>query len=146
MWMVVMNKLYFISFLLFSSILFAENNECQSGQPEVFFVSPENGYVSDTSEIKLVFGIKNFNIAPAGINGCDSGHHHLIIDAELPNLDRPIPSSKNYIHFGKGQTETTIKLQPGKHSLQLLVGNYAHIPHKNPIISEKINIEILSSQ
>ena len=57
-----------------------------------------------------------------------------------------IPADKNYIHFGKGQTETTIKLQPGKHSLQLLVGNYAHIPHKNPIISEKINIEILSSQ
>ena len=60
MWMVVMNKSYFIGFLLFSSILFAENNECQSGKPEVFFVSPENGYVSDTSEIKLVFGIKNF--------------------------------------------------------------------------------------
>ena len=55
MWMVVMNKLYFIGFLLFSSILFAENNECQSGQPEVFLVSPENGYVSDTTEIKLVF-------------------------------------------------------------------------------------------
>ena len=78
--------------------------------------------------------------------GCNSGHHHLILNAELPNLSRPIPSSDSYIHFGKGQTETIINLKPGKHSLQLLLGDYAHIPHKKPIFSEKIYIEVISSE
>ena len=96
--------------------------------------------------MRLVFGIKNFNIAPAGINNVDSGHHHLIINAELPNLNRPIPSADNYIHFGKGQTETTIVLNPGKHTLQLLLGDFSHVPHSEPIYSEKITIEILNSK
>ena len=70
----------------------------------------------------------------------------MIVDASLPILTRPIPSTENYIHFGKGQTEFEITLSPGKHTLQLLLGDYAHIPHENPIFSNKINIEILNSE
>jgi hypothetical protein len=114
--------------------------------PKVYFISPDDGYVSKSQNVKLVFGIDNFNILPAGINGCNSGHHHLIVDASLPILTRPIPSTENYIHFGKGQTEFEITLSPGKHTLQLLLGDYAHIPHENPIFSNKITIEILNSE
>ena len=141
----LMNKI-FIASLLFS-ILSMQANECvPENNASVFFKSPKNNYISESSEVKIVFGIKNFNILPAGIAGCNSGHHHLVINADLPNLERPIPTTENYVHFGKGQTETTINLKPGKHTLQLLLGDYAHIPHKNPIFSEKITIEVISSE
>ncbi len=149
MLMVNMNRIFFIYLAFFASFLVSESADtinCQNGKPEVFFITPQNGYKSTQSEIKIIFGIKNLNIVPAGINSCDSGHHHLVVDAELPILSRPIPSSKNYIHFGKGQTETTIELSPGKHTLQLLVGNFAHIPHADPIYSKKIEIEVVNSQ
>ena len=144
-----MNRIFFIYLAFFASFLATENtntSNCQNGKPEVFFITPQNGYKSTQSEIKIIFGIKNLNIVPAGINKCSSGHHHLVVDADLPILSRPIPSSENYIHFGKGQTETTIELTPGKHTLQLLVGNFAHIPHSDPIYSEKIEIEVVNSQ
>ena len=142
--MVGMNKLYTFLVVIFCSFLTSE--DCDLVEPKVYFISPADGYVSKSQNVKLVFGIDNFNILPAGINGCNSGHHHLIVDADLPILTRPIPSTENYIHFGKGQTETTINLKPGRHTLQLLVGDYAHIPHKNPLVSKKINIEIVSSE
>ena len=93
--------------------------------------------------IKVIFGIENFNIAPAGIDKCDSGHHHLIIDAKLPDPNLPIPSSNNYIHFGAGQTETELVLEPGKHSLRLLMGNFAHLPQFS---SEEIKIEVIETK
>ncbi len=116
---------------------------------EVFLISPKNGFKTNSAEVKVIFGSRNVDISPAGkvIESSDcskaSGHHHLIIDSALPNLKRPIPSSKSYIHFGGGQTEATISLDPGKYSLQLLLGDYAHIPHEEPIFSEIIEIEIL---
>ena len=142
--MEVMNKLNILFLIIFCNVLISDNSK--KGDPEVFFVSPQTNFVSESREVRLVFGIKNFNIAPAGINNVDSGHHHLIINAELPNLNRPIPSTDNYIHSGKGQTETTIVLNPGKHTLQLLLGDFAHVPHSEPIYSEKITIEILNSK
>ena len=144
MWMVDMNKVYIFLAVIFCSSLTAE--DCNSVNPKVYFISPADGYVSKSQNVKLVFGIDNFNILPAGINGCNSGHHHLIVDADLPILTRPIPSTENYIHFGKGQTEFEISLSPGKHTLQLLLGDYAHIPHRNPIFSNKITIKILYSE
>ena len=142
-----MNKIFITGFLFFISFISGRRMCSRATNASVYFISPQDNYVSKSgSEVKIVFGIKNFEILPAGIIGCNSGHHHLVINAELPNLSRPIPSTENYIHFGKGQTETTINLKPGKHTLQLLVGDYAHIPHKNPIFSEKINIEVISSE
>lgn len=143
--MALMNKIFIIG--LFFYALSMQAFECVAeNNPSVFFKSPKNNYISESSEVKIVFGIKNFNILPAGVVGCNSGHHHLIINADLPNLERPIPTTENYVHFGKGQTETTIYLKPGKHTLQLLLGDYAHIPHKKPIFSEKITIEVISSE
>ena len=89
-----------------------------------------------------MFDIKNFDLSPAGTFDENTGHHHLIIDAALPNLNSPIPSSANYLHFGKAQEYADITLAPGKHTLQLLLGDGNHIPHKKPIFSKPIEIKV----
>ena len=77
-------------------------------------------------------------IVPAGIDKPKSGHHHLLVNVDqLPNMKMPIPADKNHLHFGKGQTEATLELPKGKHTLQLLLGNYLHVPHSPPLISKK---------
>ncbi len=110
-------------------------------EPELYFIEPKDGSVHDET-VEIIFGLKNFGVAPAGYNVPNTGHHHLIIDADLPNLGLPIPANKNYVHFGLGQTETTINLEPGTHTLRLLMGNYLHIPHTEPIYSEEITITV----
>lgn len=107
---------------------------------QVWFVSPKD-QSQVSSPVTIIFGSSNLNIAPAGDNQPNSGHHHLLVDMEeLPALDMPLPASDQVIHFGKGQTEATIALSPGSHSLQLLLGNYAHVPHSRPVMSEKITV------
>jgi len=108
-------------------------------EPELYFIEPKDGSIN-TSTVEIKFGLKGFGVAPAGYNIPNTGHHHLIIDADLPNLALPIPASKNYVHFGLGQTETTLNLEPGTHTLRLLMGNYLHIPHEVPIYSKQITI------
>ena len=134
-----------IAFLFFS--VETDSNEfdsleCRDGKPEVFFITPNQNFVSSTGVINLEFGIKNFNIAPAGQMACDSGHHHLLINVPLPDLTRSIPSDENHIHYGKGQTSDTIELPKGVHRLRLVLGNFAHIPHDDPIISDELIIEV----
>ncbi len=118
-------------------------SELVSKAPEnaqVYFISPQDGQTVK-SPFKVVFGLKNMGVAPAGVDKENTGHHHLLINLEqLPNLELPLPSSDQVRHFGGGQTETEISLPPGKHSLQLLLGNYLHVPHQQPVISEKIQI------
>jgi hypothetical protein len=109
---------------------------------EVFIISPLNKEIV-SSPVEIIFGITNMTIAPAGIKKELSGHHHLIIDTNiLPNLSRPIPSNEKYLHFGKGQTRTFIDLKSGTHTLQLIFGDYMHIPHDKPLISKKITITV----
>jgi hypothetical protein len=108
---------------------------------EVYIISPENG-ATVTSPVQVVFGLKGMGVAPAGVDSEHTGHHHLIIDAPLPDLNLPIPADDNYKHFGKGQTETTIELEPGKHTLQLLMGNFIHVPHADAVASEVIEITV----
>tara|TARA_B100001758_G_C18035929_1_gene415498 strand:+ start:179 stop:562 length:384 start_codon:yes stop_codon:yes gene_type:complete len=110
-------------------------------EPELYFIEPKDGSIN-TSTVEIKFGLKGFGVAPAGYNIPNTGHHHLIIDADLPNLNLPIPANQNYVHFGLGQTETTINLAPGTHTLRLLMGNYLHIPHTEPIYSEEITITV----
>lgn len=81
-------------------------------------------------------------VAPAGFDIENTGHHHLIIDAELPVMSMPIPSDENNKHYGGGQTETSLELAPGLHTLQLLLGNYLHIPHDPPVASDVISITV----
>lgn len=109
---------------------------------EVYFISPKDGDVVG-KEFKVVFGLKGMGVAPAGIDLPNTGHHHLLVNVEkLPDFNLPVPADENHKHYGKGQTETTLKLPPGKHTLQLLLGNYLHIPHDKEVISKKITVTV----
>lgn len=81
-------------------------------------------------------------VAPAGVEKERTGHHHLVIDADLPAADKPVPSDENYSHFGGGQTETSVDLAPGTHALQPIMGDRNHIPHDAPVVSDKITITV----
>ncbi len=108
----------------------------------VSILQPNDGAIL-SSPVLVKFGVSNMQIAPAGTNTENSGHHHLLIDMEeLPDLSHPLPANDQLLHFGKGQTEAQIELNPGTHTLQLLLGNYLHIPHNAPVISDKITITI----
>lgn len=109
---------------------------------EVYFIQPGDGATVDGT-FKVVFGLRNMGVAPAGTEKTDTGHHHLLIDTGVPSdLTKPLPATDQIKHFGGGQTETEITLQPGKHTLQLLLGNYAHVPHSKPVVSEQITITV----
>lgn len=112
-----------------------------AGTPRAYIVSPTDGETV-TSPVTVVFGLENFGVAPAGMQHEKTGHHHLIIDAPLPALDQPIPASDNYVHFGGGQTQATIELLPGEHTLQLLLGDYSHVPHAEPVYSDVVTITV----
>ncbi len=108
---------------------------------KVYFVSPtDRSYVPLTFTVR--FGLNGMGVAPAGVEKANSGHHHLLVDAALPALDQPIPSDENHLHFGAGQTEATITLPRGKHTLQLLLGDANHVPHAPPIYSAPITIYV----
>ena len=107
----------------------------------IFFVDLKDG-ATIPSKVKIRFGIENMEIAPAGTAKANTGHHHLLIDTRLPPLDQPIPSDFNHIHFGAGQTEAEITLPAGEHTLQLLLGDHAHIPHNPPVVSEVIRVRV----
>ena len=106
---------------------------------KVYFVGLQDGS-KIPQHVTLHFGLVNMGVAPAGIEKSDTGHHHLLIDTELPQLNQPIPNDFNHLHFGSGQTEATIDLTPGKHTLQLLLGDANHIPHNPPVMSKPIEV------
>ncbi len=108
---------------------------------EVYFISPKDGETV-SSPVTVRFGLKGMGVAPAGTQKDATGHHHLLIDADLPPLDQPVPTDDHHKHFGAGQTETVITLPPGKHTLQLLLGDFAHTPHEPPVMSPKISITV----
>jgi hypothetical protein len=109
---------------------------------KVFIVSPKNGETV-TSPVAVKFGIKGMTLAPAGTKDPNTGHHHLLIDTDVPSdLSLPLPSSDKVVHFGKAQTETTVNLPPGKHTLQLILGDANHIPHDPAVVSKKITITV----
>ena len=107
----------------------------------VYFIEPTDG-ATVKSPVRVVFGLQGMGVAPAGTEKKNTGHHHLIIDADLPTLDESIPADDHYRHFGGGQTETSVELAPGKHTLQLLLGDMNHIPHDKPVMSKRITINV----
>lgn len=120
-------------------------NELISQAPSdatAYLISPTDGEtVPETFTVK--FGLSGMGIAPSGVERENTGHHHLLIDlAETPDLTSSLPANEHIRHFGGGQTETQITLPPGEHTLQLLLGNYVHIPHQKPVISDKITISV----
>ncbi len=110
-------------------------------EPALYFIEPQAGAVV-SSPVTVKFGLRGFGVAPAGVQKEKTGHHHLLIDTGLPPLDQPVPTDERHRHFGGGQTETTVELPSGEHTLQLLLGDFSHIPHNPPLISEQITITV----
>ncbi len=109
---------------------------------EVYILSPEDGAVVK-SPFAVKFGLKGMGVAPAGVDVANTGHHHLLIDVtELPEPGQPVPADSQHLHFGGGQTETVLELPPGKHTLQLIMGDKHHLPHQPPVVSPRITVEV----
>ena len=133
-------KFQFLVFILlvsmFSSVCMATD------EPELYFIDPVDG-AERHSPVKVIFGLRGMGVAPAGMQREGTGHHHLLIDTELPPLDQPVPADEQHRHFGGGQTETLLELAPGTHTLQLLLGDFAHRPHDPAVTSIRITITVV---
>ncbi len=108
----------------------------------VYIGWPNDGEVINAQRFKIWFGLRHMGVAPAGVDKPNTGHHHLLIDTDLPPFDEPIPNDRNHLHFGGGQTEAIVELPPGTHTLQLIMGDKDHIPHNPPVYSQKITITV----
>jgi len=107
-----------------------------------YIISPADGETV-SSPLSVKFGLQGIGVAPAGIEMANTGHHHLLIDVdELPPSNLPLPATNQVVHFGGGQTETTIELSPGVHTLQLVLGDHLHIPHDPPVLSQRITVTV----
>jgi hypothetical protein len=109
---------------------------------EVYVIWPSNGATINGGKFWVRMGLRNMGVAPKGVNMANVGHHHILVDTDLPAMDQPIPSDRNHLHFGAGETEARIELPPGKHTLQLLLGDHGHVPHNPPVYSRKISITV----
>lgn len=108
----------------------------------LYLISPAHGEAVH-NPITVRFGLKGMGVAPVGVAKPNTGHHHLLIDlSEPPPLGQPLPKDEQHMHFGGGETETILELSPGKHTLQLLLGDGNHIPHDPPVMSERITITV----
>jgi hypothetical protein len=111
---------------------------------EAYIISPLDG-ATVKSPVIVRFGLKGMGIAPAGVKFENTGHHHLLIDTDAPaDPSQPLPASDKIVHFGKGQTEASVTLTQGKHTLQLLLGDQNHIPHNPPVMSKKITVTVVN--
>lgn len=111
---------------------------------EAYIISPADD-TTVKSPVTVLFGLKGMGVAPAGVSKPKTGHHHLLIDADAPTgaeLNDPLPADDTHIHFGGGQTQATVELKPGKHTLQLIMGDASHVPHDRPLVSKKITITV----
>lgn len=140
-----MRRLSLAFALLLSTAALARAGETPApADAKVFFVNLKDGETV-TSPVAIQFGISGMSIAPAGTEAPNTGHHHLLIDAEPLTgdaLNEAIPMDEHHVHYGKGQTEASVTLAPGKHTLQLVLGDWSHIPHKPPVMSERITVNV----
>jgi len=128
---------------LASAAALAQTPSPAPGGAEVYFIAPRDGQTIH-GPVTIKFGLKGMGVAPAGVKFDNTGHHHLLVDTDLSEikLDAPLPATDKILHFGKGQTETTLTLPPGKHTLELLFADYLHIPFDPPLHSKKITITV----
>lgn len=108
---------------------------------KVYIISPKNGDTV-TSPVKVQFGLTGMGIAPAGTQVDNTGHHHLLIDGPTVDMNAALPKNDQVVHFGGGQTEGSVTLKPGKHTLQLVLGDWKHQPHNPAVVSETITITV----
>jgi hypothetical protein len=110
---------------------------------QVYFIWPSDGTVIHGGKFWVRMGLRNMGVAPKGTDVAGTGHHHLLIDTDLPeNMDEAIPNDRNHLHFGAGETEARVELPPGRHTLQLLLGDKDHVPHNPPVYSKKITVTV----
>lgn len=141
--MQVSTRIFLASTLLLAPLA-ASADDHRTAAPDgaaVYFITPADG-ASVTSPVLVRFGLSGMGVAPAGTDKDKTGHHHLLIDRTLEEADDPIPADDNHRHFGGGQTETTVELAPGEHTLQLVLGDHNHIPHMPPVMSKVITITV----
>lgn len=134
----------FIFSVFFNFSVYGEDWERSESpiEAKVYIISPKNGQ-SVVSPFKVKFGLNGMGVAPAGVEYPDTGHHHLIINKEVKEFNKPLPSGEpGVIHFGGGQTETILDLKPGAYELYLILGDHDHVPHASPVISEKVKITV----
>ena len=125
-----------------ATFAWAQERTAAPAGAEVYIISPKDG-ATVSSPVTVQFGLKGMGVAPAGVKFENTGHHHLLIDTEVPaDTSAPLPTSDNVRHFGKGQTEASIELKPGKHTLQLELGDQNHTPLNPPVVSKKITITV----
>jgi hypothetical protein len=135
-------RLLFASFTLMALLAGATASATDAPSNAYCYIGwPSDGEVVAAGKpFRVWFGLRNMGVAPKGVAFANTGHHHLLIDSELPPAGQPIPSDRNHLHYGAGETETTIELAPGKHTLQLLMGDENHVPHTPPVMSKKITV------
>ena len=140
-----MRRIAFFLLMLLSSATIAGAGETPApADAKVYFINLKDGD-RVISPLVIRFGLSGMGIAPSGTEAPNTGHHHLFIDApalEGDALNEAIPVDEHHVHFGKGQTETTITLSKGQHTLQLVLGDWSHIPHKSPVMSERITVTV----
>jgi len=110
-------------------------------QARLYFIGLADG-AAVSSPLTVRFGLAGMGVAPAGIEKEGTGHHHLLINVDEVDANAPLPATDQVRHFGAGQTEVTLSLAPGRHTLQLLLGDQNHIPHHPPVISERITVTV----
>lgn len=140
-----MNRLFLaLGLTLIAAVAVAQERSAPGANAEVYIISPSNG-AKVHGPVTVRFGLKGMGVAPAGVKFDNTGHHHLLVDTDLSDvkLDAPLPATDKIVHFGKGQTEALVTLTPGKHTLQLLLGDQNHIPHDPAVLSKKITITVL---
>jgi len=139
-----MRKIALAFAMMLSTATFATAGETPApDDAKVYFINIKDGDTV-TSPVTIRFGLSGMGIAPAGTEMPNTGHHHLIIDEKLEGeaLNEAIPVDEHHMHFGKGQTEATVTLSKGKHTLQLLLGDWSHVPHKPPVMSDVITVNV----
>jgi hypothetical protein len=129
--------------VLAATVAWAEERAPSPAGAEVYIISPKDGATLSCPFV-VQFGLRGMGVAPAGVRFANSGHHHLLIDSDAPtDLNARLTANDQLIHFGKGQTQTTLTLPPGKHTLQLLLGDDNHLAHDPPVFSKKITVTII---
>jgi hypothetical protein len=139
-----MNRVFLVlGITLLAALAAAQERTAPAANAEVYFISPSDGAVVQ-GPVTVRFGLKGMGIAPAGVKFDNTGHHHLLIDTDFSELklDAPLPATDKILHFGKGQTETTLTLSPGKHTLEIVLADYLHNSFDPPLHSKKITITV----
>ena len=136
-------RIFAIAALIFAvTIAGAQERSAPASGAEVYIISPKDG-AKVKGPVVVLFGLKGMGIAPAGVKFDNTGHHHLLVDMDVPSdLSVPMPATDTLLHFGKGQTQTSLTLTPGKHTLQLVFADLNHMAFNPPLVSKKITVTV----